>query len=132
MVSPFSWVIPAIALTLGATLRAAGLGDDQPSAAERLTTVRQEVADAEKEFRDAWAKLSDQQVEDPEVEKLYQAFKKKQEAGYATALEIAQADPKSDVGFEALEWMLKEPAGRHYPQVKPALELMAEHHAANP
>ncbi len=109
---------------------AAAVGDDSTPAAS-LKAVQKEIADADKVFRDAWAKLPDIHQDDPEVEKLFQVYLKKQRAGFVTALEIAKADPKSETAFLALEWLLLQYAHRS-PEGIPALELMAAHHAANP
>jgi thiol-disulfide isomerase/thioredoxin len=121
-----------LAITVGLTLIVAIRADDTLTPAARLKAIQKEVADAETAFRDAWAKLPDLHQEDPEVEKLFQAFRKKQLAGFDSALEIAKANPKSDTGFAALEWLLTTPLAYQLPSGKQALELMAEHHAANP
>jgi hypothetical protein len=108
--------------------------DDKPtpSAQERLETLKKDVADAEAAFRAAWAKLPDPTKDDPEVEKLYQVFLKKQNDGFKTALTIAKAQPKSDAGFATLEWLLTIPRTFYQPEGKEAMELAAKHHAANP
>ncbi len=120
------------ALTLGWVLTGAAPADDKATPAERLKVIQKEVADAETAFRDAWAKLPDIHQEDPEVEKLFQAFRKKQLAGFEAALEMAKAEPKSDMGFAALEWLLTTPLAYHLVCGKQGMELMAEYHAANP
>ena len=101
------------------------------SPANRLKAVQREVADAEKLYRDAWARLPDIHQEDPEVEKVYQAFLKKQRAGFITAFAIAREAPDSDTAFLALEWLLLQFAHRD-PDGIPALEMMTTHHAADP
>ncbi len=63
---------------------------------------------------------------------MYQVFRKKQQANFDAAVEIARADPKSDAGFAALEWVLETSQAHYLPAGKPALELLLEHHAANP
>ena len=127
----FRTLLP-LAITLGLFLTLPVRAEDKPTPAARLQAIQKEVDAAEKAFRDAWAKLPDIHQEDPEVEKLFQAFRKKQVAGFETALEIAKANPKSDAGFAALEWLLTTPVAYHQPIGKQAMELMAEHHATNP
>jgi thiol-disulfide isomerase/thioredoxin len=116
----------------GMTFAGFAPAEEPPSPAARLAAIRKEVADAETAFQAAWAKVGYSNTDDPGVEKLYQAFDKKQKAGFATAWEIAKADPKSAVGFDALEWLLTTPRAHSSPAGIPALQLMAEHHAANP
>src|SRR5580704_9080140 len=89
--------------------------DDTPTPAERLKTIRKEVADAEATFRAAWAKLPDPNQDDPKVEELYKKFGEKQEAGFKEAVEIAKADPKSDTAFDALEWLIMTPRAYYFP-----------------
>jgi peroxiredoxin len=121
-----------LAITVGLIQIVAAKAEDKPTPVVRLKAIQKEIADAETAFRDAWAKLPDPSQEAPEVEKLFQAFRKKQLAGFDSALEIAKANPKSDTGFAALEWLLTTPLAYQLPSGKQALELMAEHHAANP
>src|SRR5262249_52094307 len=99
---------------------------DKPTAAERLKALQQEGANAETASRTAWAKLPDPHQQDPEVGKLYQAFRKKQEINFALAVEIAKADPKSDAGFACLEWLLRTYQARRLPAAKPAFALLIE------
>jgi thiol-disulfide isomerase/thioredoxin len=66
------------------------------------------------------------------VAKLSQILRRKQEARFDTALAIAKADPKSDTGFACLELLLGAYHARYLPAAQPALELLTEHHAANP
>jgi thiol-disulfide isomerase/thioredoxin len=115
----------------GLILAGAALAGERPTPSQRIQALKQEIADAETRFRDAWAKLPDPHQDDPEVEKLYKAFEEKQRAGFVTALEIAQADPSSEAGFAALEWLLLNPRTYHLPSGKAALELLAQHHAGN-
>jgi hypothetical protein len=128
-----NYFCPAIVILWSALL---AVGDDKPAspalAKEKLEAIKKDVADAEAAFRGAWAKLPDPTKDDPGVEKLYQVFIKKQNDGFKTALEIAKADPKSDAGFSALEWLLTIPRTFHLPEGKEAMELTAQHHAANP
>jgi thiol-disulfide isomerase/thioredoxin len=56
----------------------------------------------------------------------------RQQAAFAAALDVARADPKADVGLEALEWILTNPQTYSDPAAASALELMTRHHAANP
>jgi thiol-disulfide isomerase/thioredoxin len=120
-----------LALALGLTLAGAVPAQDAPAKAGRLQALQKELADAETAFREAWASLPNPRQEDPRVEKLYQAFAAKQHAAFAGALDIAKTDPKADAGLEALEWLLTNPQAYSDPAARSALELTAQHHAAN-
>jgi hypothetical protein len=100
---------------------------------EQVQAIKKELVAAESEFYTTLQDLDDEKKEDVEKsQKLYKEFTKKQEAAFAKALEIAKADPKSDAGFAALEWLLTTPRAYYVAVGKPAMELAAEHHAANP
>jgi peroxiredoxin len=122
----------SLALGFGLILTTIAASADSPTSSARLKAVQKDVADAEAAFREAWAKLPDLHQEDPQVEKLYQIFRKKQQAGFNTALEIAKAGPKSEAAFAALEWLLLTPQAYYLPPAKAMFELLNEHHAANP
>lgn len=130
MVARLLLVIAAvIALSVGMNLAAQErMGDSF----ERLKVLQKEVADANAVFRAAWATLPDPHQNDPEVARLYQVFRKKQEGNFAAAVEIAKAEPRSDAGFACLEWLLETYQAHYLPAAKPALQLLIEHHAANP
>jgi hypothetical protein len=112
---------------------AAGKDDAAKTPLEQVQALKKEVAAAESELYKTLQDLDDKKKVDVEKSrKLYQEFSKKQEAAFAKALAIAKADPKSDAGFAALEWLLTTPRAYYLPVGKPAMELAAEHHAANP
>jgi thiol-disulfide isomerase/thioredoxin len=100
--------------------------------AKSVAAIRKDVDDAEKAFRDAWAKETDTNKPGPAVEKLYKAFEEKQKAGFAAALAVAEAEPKSAEGFEALDWLVRVPRARYVVDGKRIFALATEHHAANP
>ena len=117
--------------------------DDTPSPAARLKAAQKEVANAKAAVRETAMKEGKLEVKLENLvpllfagKKIYQVstdLEKKQKAGIAVALEIAKSEPTSDVGFEALEWlMLNDIALYTIPPGKAALDLMIEHHAANP
>lgn len=101
--------------------------------ADRMKAARAEFEAAEAAFYQAREKLADPHQDDPEVDRLAEALAAKQRAAFAEALQVAQADPQSDAGFDALEWLLlRAPAFYSQPAGVPALELMAKHYAADP
>jgi hypothetical protein len=126
--------MPRIWPALLVLLLSAGLAaDDKPQTpAEKLAAIQKDVKDAEDAFRKAYAEAKDPKPDDKDLNDLSKAFNKKQDEGLAAAVEIARADPKSDAGFAALEWVLTVPRSYYLPAGVPAMELAAEHHAANP
>jgi thiol-disulfide isomerase/thioredoxin len=121
-----------LALAFGLTLTAPAAAENKATPAERLKAIRKELADAEAAFRRAAEPLGDSAADEKKAEELLGALSRKQAEEFAAALELAQADPKSGVGFDALEWLLTTPRSYYLPPGKAAFELMAEHHAANP
>ncbi len=113
-------------------LAAVATAADKPTPAERLKAVQKDVADAETAWRQAMLNRSDTDKPDAALLKLTKTYGEKLKAGFTTAFEIARADPKSDTAFRALEWLLMRPQTYYQPFGKSALELMAQHHAANP
>jgi hypothetical protein len=112
---------------------AAVAADDKPkSPAERLEAIKKEHKAAEDAFYKAAGLLENTPEGQKKYDELWKAFDKGQADRFAAAVEIAKADPKSDAGFAALEWVLTIPRAYYLPAGKPALELAAEHHAANP
>src|SRR5712691_4426638 len=117
-------------------LAVAASGDDKPDSktppAERLAALQKEHKEAETAHRKDVEALPDTDEGNKKAEELWKEFDKKQSARFMAALEIAKADPKSDVGLSALEWVLTIPRSYHLPVGKPALEFAAEHYAAHP
>jgi hypothetical protein len=118
------------------SLAASAAADDKPgpraSPAERLAAIQKEYKDAEAAYYKAAAALPNTPEGNKKSRELYQAYDKKKADLFMEAVEIAKADPKSDLGFAALEWVLTIPRSFYLPAGKPGLELLAEHHAANP
>jgi thiol-disulfide isomerase/thioredoxin len=116
-------------------LCAAVAADDDPrptSPADKLAALKKTHADADDAYRKAMAALPETAEGEKKAEELWKAHDKAQLERFQAAYEIAKADPKSDVGFAALEWALTIPRTYFTPVGKPALELATEHHAANP
>jgi hypothetical protein len=112
--------------------------DDKPSstsAAQRLAAIQKEHDDAKAGFNKAVEALAHKYENivgfDQEYPALEKAYKNAQAGRFLAAVEIARADPTSAAGFDALEWVLTDRETSR-PAQKPALELMTEHHAANP
>jgi hypothetical protein len=110
--------------------------DDRPDPklppADRLAALQKEHKDAEAAYSKAVQALPDTPEGEKKSEELWKEFDKKQGERFLAAVGLAKADPKSDLALAALEWVLTVPRSYYLPAGKPALELAAEHHAANP
>jgi hypothetical protein len=111
-----------------ATLATAG----DPTPAERLAALKKAHKEAETAFEKDREKLPTTREGRKQYAELFTAFDNAQAERFQAALDIAKADPKSDVALEALEWVLTIPRSYYKPAGKPAIELVTEHHAANP
>jgi peroxiredoxin len=120
------------AFVVGLTLTSFGAAGEKPTPAERLKAARKEAADAQEALVTARKQMPDPSQPDDAVKKLFAAWAAKQQAGLATAWEIAKADPKSDAGFDALEWLLSVAGAAHLPSFQASLELVAEHYLTSP
>lgn len=110
--------------------------EDKPnpgaSPAERLAAIQKEHKAAEATFYKTAQALANTPEARKKEDELWKAYDKGQADRFLAAVELARADPKSEVGFGALEWVLTIPRAYYLPAGKPALELVTEHHAANP
>jgi hypothetical protein len=115
-------------------LATAASAEDKPkaSAADRLAAIQKEQKDAEAKFREAVEALPETPEGEKKANELYREHDKGQAARFLAAVQIAKAEPKSDAGFAALEWVLTSPRTYTLPAGKQAMELMTENHAANP
>jgi thiol-disulfide isomerase/thioredoxin len=115
-------------------LCATAVADDGKPAtpAEKLATIKKQHEDAEAEYRKEVTSLPETPEGEKKAGELWKSFDAAQAARFAAAVEIAKADPKSEVAMAALEWVLTIPRSYHLPAGVPAMELAAEHHAANP
>jgi len=117
-------------------LAAPAAADDKPkpgaSSAHRLAAIQKEHKAAEAAYYKAAQALADTPESRKQQEALWRSYDKGQADRFLAAVELAKADPKSDIGFAALEWVLTIPRSYYLPAGKPALELVTEHHSANP
>jgi hypothetical protein len=103
---------------------------DTPAA--KLTAIQKEAKDAETALYKTLDELGDSKEAQKKVNDLFKEHEEKQTKRYEAALEIAKAEPKSDVAFDALEWMLTTPRVYYQSVGKSAIELVLEHHTMNP
>ena len=116
-------------------LSSVAIGDEvkpKVSPADRLAALQKEQKDAEAAYYKARAATPDTPAGALKDKELWKDFDKGQAARFMAAVELAKADPKSDLAFSALEWVLLVPRSPYLPAGKPALELVAKHHAGNP
>ena len=122
--------IAALCLTLA--FDTGSVAADPPPPAARLKALKESVDAAETQYRKAVETLGDTEADNKKGEQLWKAFDATQEAGFVAALDLAKASPKSEAGFDALEWIASTPRAYYKPVGKPALEMMAELYAADP
>jgi peroxiredoxin len=97
----------------------------------RLHAIQNEVSQAEAAFRREQAEHPATSLT-PEGERLYEIFRQTQTKGEAAIFQIAKAEPESDCGYAALEWLVKSPGFYDDDYGVWALELMAIYHADDP
>lgn len=126
-------VLAAVAGLMAAVVVTA---DDKPKQADtpaaKLAAIQKEAKDAEAKLYKTLGDLGEDTVSQKKADELLKEYEKAREKRYAAALELAKADPKSDVAFDALAWLLESPKVWHLPVGQPAMELALEHHVANP
>jgi hypothetical protein len=103
-----------------------------PALSVRLAVIKKTHAAAQAAYFKAAEALPNTSEGEKKGEELWAAFDKDQAAQFMAAVDLAKTEPKSDVGFDALEWVLTIPRAYYLPAGKPAMDLMTEHHAANP
>src|SRR5262245_42453610 len=111
----------AIALLLTTVAAFSAAADD--SIAEKLAAIKKDYKAAEDAFYRP-AKGT------PKIS--YKELDKRQGELFQAAVDLAKTDPNSDAALEALEWVLTVPRAYYLPAGIPAMELVTEHHAANP
>jgi thiol-disulfide isomerase/thioredoxin len=111
---------------------AAAAADKSPTPAEKLASLQKEQAVAETAYFRVLEAMSNTPGTGKKYDELWELFDAGQADRFAAAVEIAKADPKSDLALSALEWVLTTPRSYYLPAGVPALELVTEHHAANP
>lgn len=123
--------LPQVLLTAALILTTSA--DESSQRESRLKAIEADVASADAALERARAQPPDWHQADQTVDRLSTIATQKHRAGYAAALEIAQAEPQSELGFDALDWLLRhapEIYGR--PEGVPALELTRRFQAKNP
>src|SRR5437588_4627499 len=131
--SSMSRVWPTILLLcIAASAAGADKTKSGPSPRERLDAIKKEYKAAEDAFSKARDALPDTPEGNKKKQELYEAYDKDRSDRFMAAVELARCDPKSEVGFAALEWVLTIPRSFYLSAGKPAMQLMTEHHATNP
>ena len=107
--------------------------DDKPATpAEKLASIKKQQDNAQAEYFKTMKGLPETPEGEKKAEEVWKSFDATQAARFAAAVEIAKADPKSDSGLAALDWVLTTPRSYYLPAGITAMELATEHHAANP
>ena len=119
------WAVVAVGL---ATVVA--VADDKP--ADKLAALKAEAKAADEKLSKAFIDLGDTKEGQAKAEELMKEHREQGLKRCATALELAKADPKGMVAFEAAEWVLIEQDSYDSAEAKEAMQLLRENHAASP
>jgi hypothetical protein len=126
-----TWSAVAV-LLLSLTAPAAEKPDSRSPPTDQLAAIQKQHKEAEAVYYKAAEALPETPEGNKKGQTLWREFDKKQADLFLAAVDLAKANPKSDVAFAALEWVLTIPRAYYLPAGKPALELLTTHHAANP
>jgi thiol-disulfide isomerase/thioredoxin len=102
------------------------------SPADKLVTLQQDYQEAENAYNKATQLLPDTLEANSKLQELSKHFDKQQTGLFMAAVELAKANPQSQIGFAALEWVLEMPSAYYFPAGASALELVSRQYAANP
>jgi thiol-disulfide isomerase/thioredoxin len=105
--------------------------DAEQTPSARLAAIKKDFDAASEAHVKAFHELKDTAEGRKRAADLWKNFVAKRSALYADALQLATDNPKSDVAFEALAWMLTMPQAYIDPVGRKALRELTEHHAAN-
>ena len=100
-------------LCIAASAAGADKTKSGPSPRERLDAIKKEYKAAEDAFSKARDALPDTPEGNKKKQELYEAYDKDRSDRFMAAVELARGDPKSEVGFAALEWVLTIPRSKH-------------------
>ncbi len=124
-------IVAAVGL-LTASATVVATADDKSKPADRLAALKKEAKQADDELNKEFAKLGESKEDQAKGEKLYKAHTDKAAKWIEAAVDLAKADPKSDVAIDAVVWILTETPWFGQPAGKAALELARDHQAASP
>jgi hypothetical protein len=133
---PVRSLFPSV-FVLAVALGTSGAADDKPKPPDtpsaKLDALEKEAEKIQKAAYEKYEKLSEADKKDEKkVKDLFEAADKEALKLYTTALDLAKADPSSDVGFKACQWILSRYTPDDNEQSKAAAGLVTQHHAANP
>ncbi len=116
-------------------ITAVAIADDKlgrKSPIEKLESLQKDLKAAEEAFNKAHADWKDGKGDEKTSSEFLAAFSQRLDTNLKAAFEIAKADPKSAVGFAALEWVLSENKSYYLPFGKEAIELATAHYSLDP
>jgi hypothetical protein len=126
-------IAPVLAVLLAPLTATGGVApDSQTSAVDQLAALEKKHQEAETAFSKAQRKLPNTPAGNKKLEELCKEWDEKHAPLFQTALDLAKADPKSDVALSALQWILIIPRSKHLPAGRAAIDLVREHHVTNP
>src|SRR5882757_2163208 len=102
------------------------------SVTDKLVVIQQEYKEAEAAYYKARESLPDTPDGNTNGQELWNKFKRKEIELFMAAVELAKANPKSEVGFSALVWVINTVTGFALTSGPPTLEIMTSQYAENP
>ena len=126
-----------IGLTLPFTLMLGAYADEvkegsRASPAGQLAAIQQEYTDSGNVYQKATQSISDTPEANDKRRDLSRQLEKKQAELFMAAVNLAGANPKSDFGLAALDWMLNTVGDFSLPAVNTGIDLMTEQYADSP
>jgi len=127
-----SFLVPLCLLLLSPSLAIAAESPISASITNKLADLQTALSQAQKTYEDASAALPENAEGEKKSNELWRRFDQTQSELFSSAVDLAKRDPKSDIAFAALEWVLTTPRSYYLPSGLPAMVLTRTHHAMNP
>lgn len=124
------------AVAVGLATVVAWAADDKPKPqdkpADKLAALKKETEQAEQAMFKEYAKLGESKEDQKKAEELSAKYAEQMTKVHDGVFELAKADPKSETGFDALEWFVLR--GQMYDKThgEAVMRLLTEHYAASP
>jgi thiol-disulfide isomerase/thioredoxin len=112
-------------------------GTEEPAAAsiaaiDQLARIKRDHQEAEAVYQTAVRALANKPEAKQEAQDAWTRFDDRQAELFLTAVDLAEENPNSDAGFQALEWMLNTVRVYYLAAGPRGLELMKQHYAKDP
>lgn len=106
--------------------------DEKPKPADKLAELKKEADEAQQKMFKEYAELGDAKEDQKTVDALYAKFTEQMVKVHDGVLNLAKADPKSETGFDALEWFVLRGQAYDKRYRESVMGLLVAHYAASP